>query len=319
MATRTTTLALEVVADFADAPADLGRIETAAASAAGAIDQLQAATDGASSGIDKVSGAADGLDSTGGAAAGALGALSSGFELVGAEKAAENLQKAAMATDFLSGVGQAAALATKAQAAATAVLTGAQTALNAVMAANPIMLVVIAVAALTAGLVLAYNKSETFRDTVDAAGDVAKRAFDAVTDVIGKVVDKGQDLIDKARDIPDGFRDAKEAVSGFMADMLAPIQAVIDKVKDLIEWIKNIDFPSIPDLNPLSRSNLSPSYPGAPNLVASGLGGGTDSEAVRLLADILAAIKAAPSGVGDPLGTAALLRGVLARADRIGL
>lgn len=45
----------------------------------------------------------------------------------------------------------------------------AQGGLNAVMAANPIFLVVAAVAALTAGFVIAYKKSETFRNIVDGA------------------------------------------------------------------------------------------------------------------------------------------------------
>lgn len=42
-------------------------------------------------------------------------------------------------------------------------------ALNAAMSANPISLVVIAIAALVVGLIVAYNKSETFRKIVDAA------------------------------------------------------------------------------------------------------------------------------------------------------
>lgn len=47
--------------------------------------------------------------------------------------------------------------------------TGAMAALNAVMAANPIVLVVLAVAALVAGLIIAYQKVGWFRDGVDAA------------------------------------------------------------------------------------------------------------------------------------------------------
>ncbi|MET9425648.1 phage tail tape measure protein [Streptomyces sp. NPDC006540] len=53
----------------------------------------------------------------------------------------------------------------------------AQGLLNAVMALNPITLVVIAIAALVAGLIVAYNKSETFRNIVQTAfkavGDAA--------------------------------------------------------------------------------------------------------------------------------------------------
>lgn len=320
MATRTTTLALEVVADLGDAPADFGRIETAAAAAATAVDKMQAATDGASEGIGKVAGAAEGLDSTSAAATGALGALSSGFELVGADKAAAGLQKAAQATDFLSGVGQAAALAQKGQAAATAVLTGAQGALNAVMAANPIALVVLAVVALTAGLVLAYNKSESFRDIVDKAGDVAADAFGLVVDAGQKVADKIGDLVDKAKGLPDGFRDAKDKVVGFMADLLAPIQAVIDKVQDVIDKIKSIKIPDI-DLPFGLRAVGGGAGYGAAGFTANGPGTSVTDETTRLLTEILATLVAIKtgggSGVADPLAGATALRQLLTRADRI--
>jgi phage-related minor tail protein len=53
--------------------------------------------------------------------------------------------------------------------AATSGFAGAQALLNAVMALNPITLIVIALVALGAALVVAYNKSETFRAIVQAA------------------------------------------------------------------------------------------------------------------------------------------------------
>lgn len=52
---------------------------------------------------------------------------------------------------------------------ATKAYAVAQGLMNAVMAANPISLVIIAIAALAAGLVYAYKHSETFRDIVDGA------------------------------------------------------------------------------------------------------------------------------------------------------
>jgi phage-related protein len=60
------------------------------------------------------------------------------------------------------------AIATQGVAAATWVMNAAQTALNVVLTANPIGLIVIALAALAAGLVYAYTHSETFRAAVDA-------------------------------------------------------------------------------------------------------------------------------------------------------
>ena len=61
--------------------------------------------------------------------------------------------------------------------AAIKVWTAVQTALNVVMALNPIGLVVVAVAALAAGLVVAYKKSETFRDIVHGAFTVVGTAI----------------------------------------------------------------------------------------------------------------------------------------------
>lgn len=58
---------------------------------------------------------------------------------------------------------------TKATMIATKAWTAVQWALNAAMSANPIGLVVVAIAALVAGLVIAYKKSETFRNIVDKA------------------------------------------------------------------------------------------------------------------------------------------------------
>jgi phage-related protein len=60
--------------------------------------------------------------------------------------------------------------------------TMAQAALNVVMAMNPIGLVVIAIAALVAGLVLAYKKSETFRNIVHGAMHGVAAAVDFVKD-----------------------------------------------------------------------------------------------------------------------------------------
>lgn len=72
------------------------------------------------------------------------------------------------------------AVQTAAKAAAV-VWTGVQWALNAALDANPIGLVVLAVAGLVAGLIFAWKNSETFRDIVTGV-------FHAVSDVVGSVV-----------------------------------------------------------------------------------------------------------------------------------
>jgi hypothetical protein len=70
--------------------------------------------------------------------------------------------------------------------AVTEGLTGAMTALDAVMNANPIMLVVAAAAALAAGFVILWNHSETFRKIIVGA---MQQVIKAVGFVIGAVGD----------------------------------------------------------------------------------------------------------------------------------
>lgn len=82
----------------------------------------------------------------------------------------------------------ASTVAQKTAAAATKTWAAMQWVMNAALTANPIGLVVVAIAALVAGIIVAYKKSETFRNIVQAAGRAAARAF-------GWVLEKVQDLI----------------------------------------------------------------------------------------------------------------------------
>ena len=71
---------------------------------------------------------------------------------------------------------------------ATAAWTAAQWLLNAALTANPIGLVIVALAALVAAIVLAYTKSETFRNVVKAAMDAVKTAIQAVDTAFDKLL-----------------------------------------------------------------------------------------------------------------------------------
>lgn len=62
----------------------------------------------------------------------------------------------------------------------TMVWTAAQWLLNAALTANPVGIVVVAIAALAAGLVVAYQKSDTFRNYVNRAWDAVKSGASAV-------------------------------------------------------------------------------------------------------------------------------------------
>lgn len=77
---------------------------------------------------------------------------------------------------------------------ATRVMAGAQTLLNATMRANPFVLIATLLIAVGAALVVAYQKSETFRNIVNAAFGVVKSAANGVRDAVGWVLDKLLDL-----------------------------------------------------------------------------------------------------------------------------
>lgn len=70
--------------------------------------------------------------------------------------------------------------AQKAAAAAAKAWAAAQWLLNAALNANPIGLVLVALAALAAAIYLAYTRSETFRNVVDKAMDVVKDSVNAL-------------------------------------------------------------------------------------------------------------------------------------------
>ena len=61
---------------------------------------------------------------------------------------------------------KAYALAQQLASAATAIWSGIQAVFNVIMALNPIMLVVLAIAALVAGVIIAYNKFDWFRELI---------------------------------------------------------------------------------------------------------------------------------------------------------
>ena len=100
---------------------------------------------------------------------------------------------------------KAVKVATLAQAAAAKVVAVAsnlwkvaQIALNFVLSANPIGIVVMAIAALVGALIAAYNNCETFRNICDAVWAVVKDVASAVWDFLVKAFEKASAVIKKA-------------------------------------------------------------------------------------------------------------------------
>ena len=83
-------------------------------------------------------------------------------------------------------------------AVATGVMTAAQWALNVALTANPIGIVVVAIGALVAGLVIAYRKSEKFRNVVQSAWQMLKKFWPVLLGPIGVAVKGFQTLYQRS-------------------------------------------------------------------------------------------------------------------------
>ena len=116
--------------------------------------------------------------------------------------------------------------ATLAQAAASKIATGAQWLLNAALNANPIALVVIAIAALVAGLVIAYKKSETVRNVVNSV-------FNAIKSVAMPIIDW---IVKAFRWVVEAF----EKASGGAGKMQASVTPAFDGIGAKVLWLWNI-------------------------------------------------------------------------------
>jgi phage-related protein len=120
----------------------------------------------------------------------------------------------------------------------------------------------------------------------DKASSVWQAIKQGISDAIGRAAD--------------AIGTAKATIRGYFDDLLAPIQAIIDKVQALIEKIKGVH---LPDLNPFGRT------------VAGGASGGVATAAVGLAPTVVQYITI--QGAVDPIGTARAIDDLGYRAGRI--
>ena len=88
--------------------------------------------------------------------------------------------------------------ATIAHTVAAKAAAAGQWLLNAAMSANPIGIVVLAIAGLVAGFVALYNNSETFRNAVNKLWTTVKEAFGKIAEVVSNVFGKVKEVVGNA-------------------------------------------------------------------------------------------------------------------------
>lgn len=117
----------------------------------------------------------------------------------------------------------------------TTALAAAQAFLSTTLLANPITWVVIAIVALVAALVLAYQKSETFRNIVNAVWSAIKTAIGAV---VTWITDTAVPWLLSA------WEAIKNGLVGFYQNYLLPIwNGILGVINAVIGWVVNTAVP----------------------------------------------------------------------------
>lgn len=216
---------------------------------------------------------------------------------------------------------------------ATAAWTAAQWLLNAALDANPIGLIIIAIAALAAGIVIAYKKSETFRDIVHAALALVMDAVHALGSAFDALLGAASSAWNWIADhwklgalalgplgvaivlIATHFDELKDAAARAFGAVLTALNSVVDAitgaigaVKDLIDWLGKIHVPSIHIPNPFSASLAGVPTVGLRASGAGGAVGATVGSAAGTTINVFGAV--------DPEGTARAIQRVLRAHDR---
>lgn len=294
MASKTATIKAVVLGDVDDFKKGMREVEDAAEDAGDSVkrdlnDSLDNLGEGAGAAEQKFIGFADTITGTQdvmeGLRTGNVALLATGFaDLAGATEAlwtsfgkvigklwakvtATAADTTATVSNTTATIGQriasfAAAAAAKAQAAA-------QWALNAAMSANPILLVVVALAALVAGFVIAYKNVGWFRDAVDAVarfftdtlwpllqtvggwiGTAFVAVWDAARVAVGWVVDRLGNLWDF---VTNYVWPILQTVGGWIGDaFVAYLQAgttaigwVVDRLQDAWSVVTNYVWPAL--------------------------------------------------------------------------
>lgn len=136
--------------------------------------------------------------------------------------------------------------ATTAQTAATWLASTAQAALNVVLSANPIGLVVIAIGALVSALVYAYNNSETFRAAVDELWASFLRGIDVVREWAAGVKERWDST---AADFKTSWNTIATTVSAVWNTIVTTVQTKIEEVRGFFSGLPGKIVSAVGDLS----------------------------------------------------------------------
>ncbi|MGN7133379.1 phage tail tape measure protein [Rhodococcoides corynebacterioides] len=262
-------------------------------------DGLVSAKETASGALDTMKGAAssvaDGWNATKGAAASAASGAKTAALAVGSGTAAFASNTAAAASNAAAHARTAAAavasrVALVAGTVATAAATGAQWLFNAALSANPIGLIIAAVAGLVAGLVWFFTQTETGQKIVTAAWDAIRAGWDYMWNLVSTGITAFGDALgwigSKAGEAKDWvvgrFNDLVLFVTGLPGKISSAASGMWDGIKNAFKGAINyiiqawnaIEF-RIPgfEVGPIKWDGFTLGLPDIPMLAGGGVAG----------------------------------------------
>lgn len=163
----------------------------------------------------------------------------------------------------------AVAAAQRVAGAAAVVWAGAQRILNAVMRANPILLVVTAITGLIAIFVLAWKRSETFRNIVTGVWNAIKNGAQFLWERLKSIWGSITGFLSRTASRIGGFFSGMwdGMVSGLKAALngvIWLINGAIDGINFIIRGVNHLPFVDIPQIGKIPTLHSGGIVPGAP-------------------------------------------------------
>jgi hypothetical protein len=132
---------------------------------------------------------------------------------------------------------------------ATVAWTVAQTALNLVLSLNPIGIVIIAITALIAAFVLAYQNSETFRNIVDGVFNAVVGFVQTAVATISRVIGTLTAILQAPFKAFEGMvRTVMDTVTGLVQAAVSTINSILDGIRGAIDTVAN----AVDSINPFA-------------------------------------------------------------------
>jgi phage-related protein len=149
-------------------------------------------------------------------------------------------------------------------AIAVGVVTGAVWLFNAALAANPIGLIILAIAALVLAFVSLWRENESFRNFFIVAWSMIRNA---VSDSVKWITDKWNGLMDFFRGIPGWFDRIGEGIANGVKN---GFKAAVNWIVDRLNWLVDRANDLIRGVNSVLPGNGIPTIPRIPGMATGG-------------------------------------------------